>query len=462
MFPRLHLILLATASLAPPITAQGTALLQDVIELPRLGGGEADHATVALNANGDAFVTWHARTAFGGPHQVEGVLVRRGSGMSWQIPAPADTILLGDPSLALLSPFEECTKPDVVALGNDFLVVWPRNAPFSGFSQLEAALVVVPPAGPPVVDQALPGQGWVVDANVVGGDAGVMPDLSAREAFPGTAAVVYASETFAQAALREYEVRATTLDFSVSPPVVAAPTVVASGVPVDNTTWGPAGGRVLPDLVEDDFGHFVLAYESFELSVHHGLPTDEGHIVVHRLQENAGAWSVLETHVMNGLVLEYRQRRPNLATSRADGSNTVSISWFEQGNGLLDDIDTRYGELDFLGGNQVGTVSQFNYVFPNLPKRDHSLSVPLHSPGFRTLICSRWFSFMTGVVAFSALPAIPERPLPNQPDWSWRPAADLLEIGAPGARNSRLIAVSYEGNSPVTPFDVIFLQLFRR
>ncbi len=462
MFPRLHLLLLATAGLAPPIAAQGTALLQDVIELPRLGAGEADHATVALNANGDAFVTWHARSSFGGPHQVEGVLVRRGTGMSWEIPAPTDTILLGDPSLALLSPFEECTKPDVIALGDDFLVVWPRNAPFSGYSQLEAALVVVPPAGPPVVDQPLPGQGWTVDANLVGGDAGVMPNLSAREAFPGTAAVVYAHETFAQAALREYEVRATTLDFSVSPPVIGAPAAVANGVPVDNTTWGPAGGRVLPDLVEDDHGYFVLAYESFELAVHHGLPTDEGHIVIQRLQESGGAWSVLETHLMSGLSLQDRQRRPSLATSRADNENTVSISWFEQGNGFLDDIDTRYGEIEFLGGSQVGTVAQFNYVFPNLPKRDHSLSVPLHSPGFRTVLCSRWYSFMTGVVAFSAQPSLPERPLPNQPSWSWRPAADLLEIGAPGTRDSRLIAVSYEADSLTTPYDVIFLQLFRR
>jgi len=459
---RFFLTLCLALALTSDVRGQGSVLLGDVVELPRIGNGNADHATVAINSNGDLFVAWHCQVVYAGQHQVEGVLMRRNSALSWDPPQPADVMLLGDPSLAVFSAAEECTKPDVVAVGTDFIVTWPRNEPHSGWSQLETAMVLVPPSGPAVVDSQQPGLGWLVDPLVVGGDAGLMPDLCARAALPGTAAVAYAHETFAQADLREYDLRATTIDFNSSPPVIAPIAVLATGIPIDNTAFAPVGGRVVPDIVEDDFGHLVIAYEHHEIAVHNGLPSDEGHVVVKRVAENAGVWTELEQERYEGKFLEHRQRRPNLATSHTDLGNTVSIAWIEQGLNLFADLETRYGELEFLGGAGPGTVTITNIPFPNLSNRDHAHPVPIHARTFRTLLSSRWYSLNTGIVAFSALPARPERPLPTNVDWAWRPATDLLEIGAPGAVDSRLIPVVYEGDNPAGTATVIYAQLFRR
>ncbi len=460
--PRLPLLLTVLCAAPSLALAQGSVKLQDVVELPKLGIDEADHATVAMNSNGDVFVAWHCRIRPGGPHQVEGVLMRRNTGLSWDPPQPADVLLLGDQSLGIFSPYEECTKPDVVALGTDFLVTWPRNEPYTGFSQLETALITVPPAGPVVVDSQMPGQGWIVEDNLVGGDAGLMPDLCARETLPGTAAVFYAEEVYSQASLREYEVRGTTIDFNVSPPVIGTPAVLATGIPVDNTNYGPTGGRVLVDAVEDDHGYFVFAFENFQLASHHNTPTDEGWIGVKRYAESLGTWTEYESQTYLGLDPTHRQRRPMLAASRVDTGNTVSVAWLEHGKTFLADIDVRYGELEFHGGASPGSVTMTNFIYPNLGGRDHALPVPIHSRNFRTVLCSRWWIIATGVVAFSAVPWIPERPLPTPVDWGWRPAADLLEIGAPGASGSRLISVSYEGESLTgSGLTAIYVQMFR-
>ncbi|RMH05464.1 MAG: hypothetical protein D6702_00265 [Planctomycetota bacterium] len=449
-------------ALTGSLPGQGTINLQDVLELPSLATGDLDHALVVLNDNGDAFAAWQGEDAATGRHQVEGVLIRRASGLTWTVPQPADVLLLGDPSHAVFSSGEECNKPDVVSLGQDFAVVWARNEPNTGWSQLEVARILVPPAGPPVVDSAAPGLGWTVDPLVVGGDAGLMPDLAARAAAPGEVAVAYAHETYSQAAIREYDLRATTIDLNASPPQIGPIVTLAGPIPVDNTAYGPVGGRVLPDMVEDDFGHLVIAYESFELAVHNGLAGDEGHVHVHRFAESGGIWTELEHVVLDGQNLGFRQRRPNLATSHTDLGNTVSLAWIEQGLRLFADLDVRYGELEFLGGAGPGTVAVTHQPFPNLANRDHAHPAPIHARAFRAVVCCRWYTLKTGIVAFNAAPPIPERPLPTNVNWAWRPAADLIEIGQPGAPDSRLIAISYEGDSLSGSGQAIFVQFFRR
>ncbi|MHC4838908.1 MAG: hypothetical protein ACYTF3_12080, partial [Planctomycetota bacterium] len=179
---------------AAPIAAQQTVGFGQTAELPTVATSGADHATIAANSYGDSFVAWHGKFA-SGFHVVEGALITyeagtftSGQGTKW---------VLGDATLGIMGANgDTCTKPDVIAMPDDtFIVAWHRSERGGNtIARIEACRVTVRDGNgdllpTPIVDEAQPGEGYVIDANIEKGDAGVMVDLVALD--QDTVAAVY-------------------------------------------------------------------------------------------------------------------------------------------------------------------------------------------------------------------------------------------------------------------------------
>ena len=452
------LALLVLAS--PAALAQTTIGPGEVVLLPRILGG-CDHATVAVNSRGDIFVTWNSAATVSGRNtkQIEGVLVPMVSSYRWQVPDTSDVVLLGDPGLGLSGGVDKCHKPDVAAVGRNFLVTWPRIHTADRTASLEVAVIRVSASGTMTVDVPAPGQGYVVDPDFRSGLAGGMPDLarlSYNPANPGDplsdhGVVAYAHEIEDSGSFNAYDIRAATIHTRKSPPVIGGPAELVRGLAVDSTGSYPTGGRVLPDIVEDDEGKLVLAYEEFIDKVRFGSSKDRGRIVVKRFEWAAPHLVEVDSIALYGDLKHNRQRRPNLSASHADFDNTVSIAWPEMDeNG--DQPSTHFGVLDFTSGAAVYT----DIGFPNVPGAEELRPVPLQGLQLRTAVAEilspteHKFSF----VSLWPVPAF--RDLPTGGLDPERPALDIVETEnfKPGGR---VVPVVFESWPAAVSVERIFL-----
>jgi len=434
--------------------------------------GHADHAVVAMNSRGDVCVAWHTQRLdlAGEPAQVEAaVLPYLGNGR-WEAPLDASSgllFVLGDPAVHVLQTqvHEACRKADVVAMGEDFVVTWPRtplggNTAGSIDTRLEVARIFRDPAsGAWLVDEPSPGVGWLLDGTVSNGAGGVMPDLAADDGlWPGLTAVAYVHAVREALPERDFELRLTVTDFSGSPPLVLGTWTLDRAVPLDDPLGlgGPSGGKVLPDVVFDDEGRLILAYEAYGLANHvlpglGALPADQGRIVVERWDLASGTPVLLERWYRYGSDPAWWQRRPNLATSRQDRKNAVSLSWMVQDTGGTD-TDTSYEELTLPA---TGPASWSDLGFPNLAWVDHRMPVPVHGANqLRICLSSEGSAQPRAGVAWLPMQQV-LLPLPPAPMDKWRFAADLWEPG-----NGQVLAVTWE--SPTGPAGVFRVQIILR
>ena len=410
-----------------PLSAQGDFRTFESLELPLIGSS-ADHAVVAMNDAGDLFVAWTA-VKNGGERHVDGVFIRRTAAMSWAIPTQLDVVKLGDASLGILDTVDRCWKPDVVSVGDNFVVTWPRINPTSQDARLEVARIVVTPNQSAVVDSPSVGEGYVVDDQVYGGTAGVMPDLARLQEAHGEtdlAAVAYVHESGNSGSQVNYIIRGTILDFRGPSPVFDPPDSLISKVAIDEASAIPfTGGRVLPDLVEDDAGYLVLAYEEF--GRFGGVL--QGRVVLRRLIPLAGGgFQRLEFTSLQGPNPAVPQRRPMLDTTSLDGDNTVSVTWVEVLDAVTEDVDTFAYELDYFGLTfpQAPTVTDLGYS--NLPGWADNRPIPVHGRAVKGMLVGRFNATQTSDI-YGWLPGPPAK-LPRVPFGALepvRPAADLLE-----------------------------------
>jgi len=466
----------------PTILAQASFGLGDEIIIPSLGSytlaraPETDHATVAINNQGDVCVAWHVRPSTGNQRQVEAAVIPRGQLYQWSKPNQLRTFLLGDPSLAILDTHEKCQKPDVVAIGGDFMVCWPRIDLVNNRARLEGALIEQDlVTGIWSVNQAQTGEGWVLDEDdpalshlLTPGHAGLMPDLATRSTRPNTASVVYAHEFAAvgQGSTLEldYDLRCRDIDWSQTPPTLG-PIFVCAQTAVDADISGThMGGRVLPDLVEDDYGNLICAFEEYVLPGHGAAQSETSAIKLIRFREDFGNYLALDsrtfrTNPNSGL----RLRRPSLATSKTDPKNTVSLAWLRLTNGGGDD-DISYYEVEFQGQAGVGNVVAINNRFPNNNNRSDALPVVLHDAAFRGLLFSAFLPASTRkAIGICGNNRSVINELFSQSVEPWRCAAALRKLpgATPGSKWSRLVAVCWEGQLNTSSPSQIFLRLFR-
>lgn len=445
--------------------AQQTFVTGETVALPSLASGEADHATVAANSFGDVVVANHAQTLHGNKLVEAVAIASHGQGI-FQV---APTILLGDPDLNLLGN-DTCRKPDVIALADDsFLVVWPRNdVDHVGGARLEAARIHIRASDGtllplPVVDSAAPGEGHVLDPNLVSGDAGVMPDaIGFGPGHPSTAAVVYAHEsaTFLgqnDKKFREYELRCVLIDWSLprqSAGFLDGPHVLSDQIPMDEESSQPFnGGMILPDVVLDDYGNLVIAHEESLLAPHHGWSSSAlRRIVVERYAglDDAVPLAPMESWTVALYTATHRPRRPMLASSREDLDDSVSLTWGEQ---AITGYDNNLGYKMLRLPNHSGNMMPRDAHWVTDPLHEDGMSVVADNGAMRTCFAVRNFPTHRSLLASATLShgaaTIVEIDTPIL--YPWRPAAELVTVERPNGDDLSYAAICYEGADVLEP-----------
>lgn len=471
-------LLVATLLIAGPAFGQNLLKLKKTFEIPKgIAAADADHATMAISDRGDILVAWQVDVPFlSGTYvvkRVEAAFFERSGSRGWIKPDGNDVMILGDPALGLLAAeAETCRKPDVTAIGEDFIVTWPRNVPTGAPGEGEGQLEVVrirrnPVFGGTFVDAPQSGAGYIVDPFFDAGDGGPMQDnVALTQTGPGIAATFYVHQEFLGFTTREFDLRQAVIDFSQDPPIITGPSVLIDNLPMDDgpLSGPPNGGLVLPDAVEDDFGHIVLGYEEYVEAGHQGAPQTQGWVRAKRYEyAGAGVFNELDSwEYSHPTQAEARMRRPNLSQSNRDSENTVQISWMSNEDDPSAIAETIHYELDFTGGVGAGLVLETDMAFPLKPGVADTLPVPVQGANLKLDFAIRSGS-PNRIVAwvptrFTEIRTIasPQTAIPD------RPHSDMWELQPYGAPGNRVIPIVYEG-PPLggNGFRAIFIVVYR-
>jgi hypothetical protein len=446
--PRRPLYLFAAALCLPcPALSQSSVNANQVVEMATLApiDGQADHAVVAVNDLGDVLVTWSAsiypRThADAHMRRVEAAFLRRTSLNTWDL-YPTVTLGEAEPTLlpggvSIYPQGDRCRKPDVTSIGSDFVVAWQRmEANHTPNGRLECSYLEVPLAGGDmVVHNGDPsGIGYVIDAAVDCRIAGSMVDLAHNPGTGPNLVAAYASYInnypIGSGVAFDFELRAVAFDF-VSPgiaPTVHTPQTLDAQVAFDDfdISGGPAGGRILPDMVFDQLGNVVVAYEEFERGdrVGGGTP-DAGNIHVQRLSLDSGVLTLLNSQSIQGTLIEDPLRRPNLF--RGSSNDDISLAFGER-NILTSESHVHHMSLEYSDSVTDATIT--DYMPTLIPGINEDVPLPLQFKTARVLLIagdpptsSRRVGYQ--IAALGNWEELADF-TPVQP---WRPAVDVLEV----------------------------------
>ncbi|KAA3607971.1 MAG: hypothetical protein DWQ01_12875 [Planctomycetota bacterium] len=453
-------------ALGSTMPAQGSVGLNQTVMLPVSAAGDADHAVVAVNSNGDLAVVWQNKSEISGTsvRRIEALCLSYLGAGRWSLPTTAEVVTLADPTLGLMGgAADDCWKPDLEAVGDHFVATWPRAvAGDDSLAQMEAVLLQATSSAPVVLAPAS-GVGFVFDPQLVPGSASVMPDLARMGGFSQVAdqtGVVYVHQSWQQGSLHEFELRFAFLNFQGAGFQFEGPFVLDSDIPVDDFhSGGPYGARVIPDLVEWQDGSLVTAYGRYAQAAHFGNPQGEGAIVVQAFDFQSGGVPQMGSRLsLVGSQSLLWQRRPNLATSSVDGEDTVSMVWFEYPDGGIQfgDADVHYRILDLQNGLQITDLA-----FPNQNGSRDAFPVPVHGSGLRA--CLVYSSSLQGPTIRGWTPAFGTQleTLVTAGTDPQRPAVDLLEFGPPGQAGGRLLPILYEATDSASGNTRIFLKILR-
>ncbi len=467
---------LLLSTVAGPLFGQAIYTDHQVFEVPSHAPvlGAADHVVNAINDRGDIFLAWSSSVyPFGHPdaevRRVEGAFLRRVNDFRWRL---CPTVILGEtlPSnlpggVSVFPSGDNCRKPDVVSVGNDFVVAWQRlELGSSPDGYLECARIEVSPAGEPEVHLSNPvGLGFILDHAVDLRSAGGMVDL-ANDRLSGSDKVVavYVSRTDAlptkSGMAYEFEMRAVSFGFQGNKigPHLKQVQVLAENIALDDFLPGdPRGGRVLPDAVFDKFGNLVVAHEDFRLAVR-GAGVDQGKIGLRRYQVHPnGTFTLLNDQAIVGSNSEWAMRRPNMI--RTGDTREINLVFGER---MIpaEATDAYHYTVDYPDPVSDAILTDLQATMT--PGVDEDLPVPVQMKQFRALlICAdppqgkRQISMQT----------------PSQTDWTdfdeflglnpWRPAMDVLAHD-PNLPGGSLAVLAVEGREPVMPYSRVYCEIF--
>jgi len=382
-------------------------------------GRTADHATLAMADNRDIAIVFHtSRAPFQGASlkQVELAYFQYLGNESW---GHVGTELIGsidhNPILGFLQPLVKCERPDVVAVGNQFFVVWTRryDENFSGQqsneqqfepSVLECCWVGLDTTYNDVLVHnggLAVGRGVILDAHspLVGGrtfetrdcegvaDAVVLKDsgLSPSQVKVG---VGYPHQEVFGSNNRSFDMRLVTSVFDTSTKSFSVPILndVQTGIPFNGATSasGNSAGLILPDL-EPAFeeNSFWLTYEVQIVRV--GPPNlPSGTIRLEYWTENASSvWALQASRSYKSSASNppMVRRRPDISSRPTTANDEIVTLVFNE------------TDPDPLGSDQSKNVvlTQVHYenggfapptspipLWPNSPQKDDGKPVAIH------------------------------------------------------------------------------------
>lgn len=452
-------ILLLTALLAPSLDAQQSVTFNETVVFPTFGVDGQDHATIAVNAYGDVFVAWHSGLA-NGTHMVEGMLVPYVGGGNWDFDVNSMHYLLGDPGLNLLGT-DSCVKPDVVALEDgSFVIAWSRvEDTLSLVAQLEATRVEPRDANgalqtTPILNRAAPGEGVLLDDTLTPGQARMMVDLVTVQ--DSICVAIYAHESSyvlgsQNNEYREYDLRALQMDWSQlgsGSSFLTGPQDLITASPMDNPWFRPfVGGLVLPDVVVDDSGNLVVAWESFWVNGHGGVVgPDAGAIHVERFEPFASSTPLASIDQVDFATSSADPfRRPNLSSSRLDTEDNVSISFMEDRDTLAIDQVLFY-DIDYSHG--AAPIVTPRYWLPKTAGVGDYHPVPVHGKNKHFCLASRTAASGSRRLIAGYDEGQTMLNVPTTVNFPWRPAVGYHQggNGNPGS-NVEVVFITYEGGA---------------
>ncbi len=400
--------------------AQGTVQRGSEFQINLIGGptnpwGEkardADHATVAMNDSGDVVVAYHTSRDDFAPKlkQVEIAYFEFTAGATpaqdtWTL---IDQVLLGSVGHSPLSGQYlqldvKCERPDVVAVGDKFFVVWTRRydrdfnpgiqSPPPQWKEpavLEGAWLER--SGSTVsVFGASAGLGYPLDAQYFIRECAGVPDAVALKQPSGgnpTVGIVYPRQVdfshdpgppVSEDDTRIFEMAIVTCSINGSNQVTSqAPMVLPAQVPYDGDSGG-AAGLVLPDLApSSEENAFWVAFEGQQVV---------GSDVLGAIR--------LEYWILNGsMVPEFSKsfktttavgsafrRRPMISSLPGDTPNEiVSIAFLKVAPSPASDKDVVYEQWQYENGSFFRAPIPLGHAFQN-SSSDEGKAVPLHGP----------------------------------------------------------------------------------
>ncbi len=447
-----------------PALSQSSVTANQVVELATAApiDGQADHAVVAVNDQGDVLVTWSA-SVYPRTHaeslmrRVEAAFLRRTSLNTWDL-YPTVTLGEAEPTLmpggvSIYAQGDRCRKPDVTAVGSDFVVGWQRmEANHTPNGRIECAFLEVPSAGGDMLIHTgdPSGIGYVLDAAVDCRIAGSMIDLAHNPGTGPTLVATYASyaSQFPLGAGNafDFDLRVVAFDFTTPgvAPTVHTPQSLDALVAFDDFDdgGGPAGGRILPDVVFDQFGNVVVAYEEFERGERVGGATpNAGTIHVQRLSLSGGAMTLLNAQTVPGAVAENALRRPNLAHNA--GNDDISIAFGERDIVTLES-HVHHQSLEYSDSVADATIT--DYMPALIPGINEDVPLPLQFKGARVLLIAADPPHGMRRVGYQ-ISAVGSWEVLNeftsvQP---WRPAVDVLEVDLQNTKHG-VLPIAVEGH----------------
>lgn len=468
-------LLAALIGLALPASAQTQVDANTAIQLPSFApaDGKADHETIAMNSQGDCFVTWSSSVySLTGPdsviRRVEGAFLRRTGATTWDL---YPTVVLGEtdplelPGSTTVFPLGDiCRKPDVVRVGDDFVVSWQRiEDGDTANGQLECAYIEVPASGDAVVHLSDPtGIGYTLDS-FDPRTAGSMVDLACA---PGTSAPIVAFYVARTSVMSlgggenayDFDLRAVTFDFPTIglPPAVNAPNTLDAVKYDDYAPGDPNGGRVLPDAVFDTFGNVVVAFEEFE----NGERTGSGNPDIATLHvrrysiDGGGALTELNAQTVAGAASTFAQRRPNIF--RSVSNDEISLAWVEL---ELPASSTAFYHYEITYPDGVNDAAFLDFLPVEVPNDvNPQVPVPLQYRNARAVVLAvnpNPGSFLVGYqLSTESKWNLFNNFIGKQP---WRPSLDVLEKDPWRGNNRGVVSLATEGKETTT-YTRIFLE----
>jgi len=447
-------------------SAQADYYIDDTLELNTLGSLEADHAVIAVNSFGDVIIVNHTAANTSAKSVEVNILAPFGSSVADGYKL-YNTELLGDPSINIFGVANDtCVKPDAEALGDDtFLVVWSRHdLSDTQFSRIEACKIITRDSNGNLLQQPQiiapqAGEGVILHDNSAAGDAGFMPDIAVFNNSGSTQAIV----VFAQEDARLRAIVNTYRDYSLiakeiywprgsSSPSILLATTIETDIAIDNKNTAPySGGLVLPDAVLDDGGNLTVVYESYLIAPHNWhLGVSEGSIQLRRYSHQSWthSLSLLDEIEFTGHDQDGHQRRPMIATSNNDTSNTVAIGWNDAGIGSTAKNRAHFRGVEFYtsaAGHNPPQVVPWDETFG----RADDLAYVAMSGRAKLMMTSRRLISRRSLTGAFKLPqqSISYKDFAPAHNHPWRPAIAIHDLSS----SRSLSYICYEGPSSSNP-----------